>query len=35
MENVSDVWLDVKQRFAQADLIRVSELQQEVYPLKQ
>jgi hypothetical protein len=28
MENASDVWLDLKERFSQGDLVRVSELQQ-------
>jgi hypothetical protein len=35
MENASDVWLALKERFAQGDLIHVYELQQEVYTLKQ
>ncbi|GAU48591.1 hypothetical protein TSUD_405820 [Trifolium subterraneum] len=35
MENVSDVWLDLKDRFSQGDLVRVSELQQEIYALTQ
>jgi hypothetical protein len=35
MENASDVWLDLKERFSQGDPVRVSELQQEIYPLTQ
>ncbi|MCH79800.1 retrovirus-related Pol polyprotein from transposon TNT 1-94, partial [Trifolium medium] len=35
MENALDVWTDLKERFAQADLVRISELQQEFYTLKQ
>ncbi|GAU25648.1 hypothetical protein TSUD_265740 [Trifolium subterraneum] len=35
MENASDVWLDLKERFSQGDLVRVSELQQEIYALTQ
>ncbi|GAU39523.1 hypothetical protein TSUD_222930 [Trifolium subterraneum] len=35
MENALDVWNDLKERFAQADLIRISEIQQEIYALKQ
>jgi hypothetical protein len=35
MENALDVWLDLKERFAQADLVRVAELQQEMSMLKQ
>jgi hypothetical protein len=35
MENALDVWLDLKERFAQADLVRVAELQQEMSALKQ
>lgn len=35
MENACDVWNDLKERFSQGDLIRVSELQQEIYVLQQ
>jgi hypothetical protein len=35
IENVVDAWNDLKDRFAQGDLVRVSELMQEIYALKQ
>ncbi|XP_058746950.1 uncharacterized protein LOC131619928 [Vicia villosa] len=35
LENVVDVWNDLKERFSQGDLIRISELQQEIFNLKQ
>ncbi|MCI69256.1 flavonol sulfotransferase-like protein, partial [Trifolium medium] len=35
MENAIDVWNDLKERFSQADLIRIAELQQELHALKQ
>jgi len=35
MENASDVWLDLKEQFAQGDLVRIFELMQEIYALKQ
>ncbi|GAU31823.1 hypothetical protein TSUD_58240 [Trifolium subterraneum] len=35
IENVVDAWNDLKHRFAQGDLVRVSELMQEIYALKQ
>nr|KYP51705.1 hypothetical protein KK1_026473 [Cajanus cajan] len=35
LENVVDVWNDLKERFSQGDLIRISELQQEIYGIKQ
>jgi hypothetical protein len=35
MENAIDVWLDLKERFSQGDLVRIAELQQEIYALKQ
>ncbi|MCI85505.1 flavonol sulfotransferase-like protein, partial [Trifolium medium] len=35
MENAIDVWNDLKERFSQADLIRIVELQQELHALKQ
>lgn len=31
MENAMDVWNDLKERFAQGDLVRISELMQEIY----
>jgi len=34
MENADDVWLDLKERFSQGDLVPVSELQQEIHALK-
>jgi hypothetical protein len=35
MENALDVWNDLKEYFSQADLVRISEIQQETYALKQ
>lgn len=35
LENAVDVWNDLKERFSQGDLIRISELQQEIYALRQ
>lgn len=35
MENAIYVWKDLKEIFVQGDLFRVSELQQEIYALKQ
>ncbi|GAU31769.1 hypothetical protein TSUD_22150 [Trifolium subterraneum] len=35
MENAIDVWNDLKERFSQADLVRIAELQQELHSLKQ
>ncbi|GAU22715.1 hypothetical protein TSUD_138390 [Trifolium subterraneum] len=35
MENALDMWNDLKERFSQADLVRISELQQELYALRQ
>jgi len=35
MENACDVWNDLKERFAQGDLVRISELMQEIYSLQQ
>jgi hypothetical protein len=35
MENVVDVWNDLKERFSQGDLVRIAELQQKIYALKQ
>lgn len=35
LENAIDVWNDLKERFSQGDLIRISELQQEIYGLRQ
>jgi hypothetical protein len=35
MENALDVWNDLRERFSQGDLIRIAELQQEIYSLQQ
>jgi hypothetical protein len=35
MENAIDVWNDLKEHFSQSDLVRIAELQQEIYALKQ
>ncbi|PNX62704.1 hypothetical protein L195_g061274, partial [Trifolium pratense] len=35
MENAIDIWNDLRERFSQGDLVRISELQQEIYALKQ
>lgn len=35
LENAIDVWRDLKDRFSQGHLIRVSELQQEIHSLRQ
>ncbi|GAU44958.1 hypothetical protein TSUD_28930 [Trifolium subterraneum] len=35
MENPVDIWNDLRERFSQGDLIRISELQREIYDLKQ
>ncbi|MCH87569.1 hypothetical protein A2U01_0008442, partial [Trifolium medium] len=35
MENTIDIWNDLRERFSQGDLIRISELQQEIYAMKQ
>jgi hypothetical protein len=35
MENAVDVWNDLRERFSQGDLVRIAELQQEIYALKQ
>jgi hypothetical protein len=34
-ENAVDVWNDLKERFSQGDLVRISELMQEIYSLHQ
>jgi hypothetical protein len=34
MENVIDVWLDFEIRFARADLVKISELIQDIYYLQ-
>ncbi|WVY96787.1 hypothetical protein V8G54_028938 [Vigna mungo] len=34
-ERAIDVWIDLRERFSQGDLIRVAELQEEIYLLKQ
>ncbi|GAU18579.1 hypothetical protein TSUD_325710 [Trifolium subterraneum] len=35
LENAIDIWNDLRERFSQGDLIRISELQQEIYSLRQ
>lgn len=35
LENAIDVWKELKERFSQGDLIRISDLQTEIYALKQ
>ncbi|PNX98837.1 flavonol sulfotransferase-like protein, partial [Trifolium pratense] len=35
MENAVDVWIDLKERFSQGDLVRISELMQEIYAMQQ
>jgi hypothetical protein len=35
LENAIDVWNELKERFARGDYIRISELQVEIYSLKQ
>lgn len=35
LENSIDVWQELKERFSQGDLIRISDLQQEIYGLRQ
>ncbi|KAK2429089.1 hypothetical protein QL285_027556 [Trifolium repens] len=35
MENVMDVWNDLKESFGQGDLVRIFELMQEIYSLQQ
>jgi len=35
MESACDVWVDLKERFAKSDLVRISELMQEIYSLQQ
>jgi hypothetical protein len=35
MENAVDAWNDLKDRFSQGDLVRISELMQEIYALQQ
>ncbi|XP_020991964.1 uncharacterized protein LOC110278129 [Arachis duranensis] len=34
-DTASSVWTDLKERFAQSDLLRIAELQEEIYALKQ
>jgi hypothetical protein len=34
-ENAIDIWNELRERFSQGDLIRISELQQEIYALQQ
>jgi hypothetical protein len=35
MENELDMWMNMKERFAQGDLIRISEIMQVIYSLQQ
>ncbi|GAU10619.1 hypothetical protein TSUD_418290 [Trifolium subterraneum] len=35
LENAIDIWNDLRERFSQGNLIRISELQQEIYSLRQ
>ncbi|CAJ2663822.1 uncharacterized protein LOC123885157 [Trifolium pratense] len=35
MDTASEVWLDLKDRFYQGDIFRISDLQEEIYTLKQ
>jgi hypothetical protein len=35
LENAIDIWNELRERFSQGDLVRISELQQEIYALKQ
>jgi hypothetical protein len=35
LENAIDIWNELRERFSQGDLIRISELQQEIYALTQ
>jgi hypothetical protein len=35
LENAVDVWNELKERFSHGDFIRISELQVEIYNLKQ
>lgn len=35
IEDASEVWKDLKERFSQGDLLRISELQQELYMFRQ
>ena len=35
LDHAVDVWRDLKERFSQSDLLRIAELQEEVYGLKQ
>ncbi|GAU41434.1 hypothetical protein TSUD_98300 [Trifolium subterraneum] len=35
LENAVDIWNDLRERFSQGDLIRISELQRDIYDLKQ
>ena len=34
-EHAIDIWNDLRERFSQGDLLRVAELQEEIYALKQ
>jgi len=35
IENTCDVWVELKERFAQGDLVRISKMMQEIYSLRQ
>ena len=35
LDNAVDIWRDMKSRYSQGDLLRISELQQEVASVKQ
>ncbi|KAK2398067.1 hypothetical protein QL285_059572 [Trifolium repens] len=35
LENAIDIWNELRERFSQGDLVRISELQQEIYALRQ
>uniref|UniRef100_A0A368UJM4 Retrotransposon gag domain-containing protein n=1 Tax=Glycine max TaxID=3847 RepID=A0A368UJM4_SOYBN len=35
MDNARDIWKDLKSRYSQGDLLRISELQQEMASIKQ
>jgi len=35
MDNAKDIWKDLKSRYSQGDLLRISKLQQEMTSIKQ
>ena len=35
METAAEVWEDLKERFGKGDSVRISDLQEEIYSLKQ